>query len=80
MKGTQSSIFKRKKGEATPTIFVKPDGPANAVQMMTERLFLGVTSHAGFGPSRFMGLEGHATSDPTQPRITCVLPGGELRG
>ncbi len=34
----QSSILKRKKGEATLTIFVTPEGPGSAVQMMTDGL------------------------------------------
>jgi len=34
----QSSILKRKRGEATLTIFVKPDGGGSQVQMFTERL------------------------------------------
>jgi hypothetical protein len=38
MVNTTSSILKRKRGDATLTIFVKPDGSGSAVQMFTEGL------------------------------------------
>jgi hypothetical protein len=34
----KSSILKRKRGKATLTIFVKPDGSGSEVKMMTEGL------------------------------------------